>query len=160
MARIVRAKRDDLAAIHRLLHALAEYEDLVSSFRVTQVQLEAVLFDGSPHVFCELALRNGHPVGLALWYKTFPSFDGRYGMWLEDLFVEPEQRGGGLGLALLTHIARIATNEGFATVSWNVLDWNEPSIRFYEALGAVRNEPWREYVLKGDALSGLASRGV
>ena len=156
--RIRRAVPGDAGVVHALLRGLAEYEKLLDDFHLTQAQLDAALFCDTPHIFCELAEVSGEPAGLALWYRTFPSFSGRYGMWLEDLFVTPDHRGVGLGLALLTHLAAIVEREGMHRMEWNVLPWNDPSIRFYETLGARRNENWLGYTLEGDALAHLAAR--
>ncbi len=156
--RIRRALPGEAGVVHDLLRGLAEYEKLLDDFHLTQAQLDETLFGDSPHIFCELAEVDGEPAGLALWYRTFPSFSGRYGMWLEDLFVKPQHRGSGLGLALLKHLAEIVQRDGMHRMEWNVLPWNDPSIRFYESLGARRNENWLSYALEGDALVQLATR--
>ena len=174
---IRRAGPGDADAVHALLRALADYEKLQDSFHVTPARLEAVLFCEHPHVFCDLitwagaigagaigagaigagATGDGEPAGLALWHYTFPSFSGRRGLWLEDLFVTPECRGNGLGLALLAHLACLCRDEDLVSMTWNVLPWNAPSIRFYEQLGARRNAQWCSYALTGDALAALAA---
>ncbi|MGD1932948.1 MAG: GNAT family N-acetyltransferase [Candidatus Phaeomarinobacter sp.] len=155
---IRRAVPGEAGLVHALLRGLAEYEKLLDEFHLTRAQIDEALFADTPHIFCELAYVDGEPAGLALWYRTFPSFSGKYGMWLEDLFVTPEHRGAGLGFALLTHLAGIVERDGMHRMEWNVLPWNDPSIRFYESLGARRNENWLSYALEGDALAKLAAR--
>lgn len=155
---IRRAVPGDAGVIHGLLRDLADYENLLDQFLVTEGELNDALFCANAHVFCDLAEHDAEPVGLALWYRTFPSFSGQYGMWLEDLFVKPEHRGAGFGLALLAHLAETVQREGLHRMAWNVLAWNDPSIRFYESLGARRNETWLSYMLDGDALAKLAAR--
>ena len=103
---------------------------------------------------CEI---NGQPVGFAVYFLNFSTWLGRDGMFLEDLYVSPEQRGKGFGLALLKHLARIAVQSGCGRFEWNVLDWNEPAIRFYEALGAKAQSEWVGYRLEGQALADLAA---
>ncbi len=96
------------------------------------------------------------PVGFALYFRNFSTFLGRAGIYLEDLFVDPEHRGKGIGKALLVRLAKIAAERGYGCVEWAVLDWNEPSIEFYRSLGAVPLDAWTAYRLTGDALHRLA----
>jgi GNAT superfamily N-acetyltransferase len=97
-------------------------------------------------------------VGMAVWYVTFSTWTGRHGIWLEDLFVRPEHRGGGLGTALLARLAAIAVDRGYRRLEWWVLRWNEPSIEFYEALGATPMDEWVHYRVDGAPLQHLAAR--
>ena len=113
------------------------------------------LFGPSPKVFCQLAEVAGRPAGFALWYYTFSTFQGRHGIWLEDLFVNPEMRGHGVGKALLTDLARCCVREGLGRYEWAVLDWNQPSIDFYVSQGAIFLDSWRRCRVTGDALSKL-----
>jgi GNAT superfamily N-acetyltransferase len=107
-------------------------------------------------VFCDIAEAGGAIVGFALWFYNYSTFVGRHGIWLEDLFVVPERRGGGVGKALLAALARRCTEESLGRLEWAVLDWNEPSIGFYRSLGAVALDDWRTFRLDGAALSRLA----
>ena len=101
---------------------------------------------------------NRQLVGMAVWYVTFSTWLGRHGVWLEDLFVQPEHRGSGLGTALLARLAGICVERGYGRLEWWVLNWNEPSIGFYRSLGAVPQEEWTVFRLDGDALTALAAR--
>ena len=150
----------DLPDILRLVHELAAYEREPDAVEATEEDFAAVLFpaDGEPTAFCHVAEgREGRVVGIALWFLTFSTWTGRQGIHLEDLFVEPGHRGSGLGKALLTHLAQIAVERGYRRVEWTVLRWNEPSIAFYESLGATPQEAWETYRLDG---AGLAEVGA
>jgi GNAT superfamily N-acetyltransferase len=152
---IRRATRADIEAIGRLIVGLAEYEHLAHEVVWTIEQLEESLFGPEAVAKVELAVddqgaqldqgsaadRNSTIVGMALWYPTYSTFLGQSGIWLEDLFVLPEARGGGFGLALLNHLRSLTAGR----VEWNVLDWNEPSINFYQALGAQPVDGWTRY---------------
>jgi GNAT superfamily N-acetyltransferase len=136
--------RDDVPAIADLIRALADYEDLADEVEWDEVQLAATLFgpDAVPHTTLAVEVDSGAVVGMAIWYRTYSTFQGRPGIWLEDLFVRPEHRGGGHGRALLESLFDQADG---GRVEWAVLDWNEPSIRFYESLGARAIEGWTRY---------------
>ena len=151
------AGRADLADIVRLVRGLAEYERLAHEFTANEADFDRLLFAPDRAAEAVLAeIPGGPPVGIALYYRTIGTFRGRIGLFLEDLFVEPDHRGKGVGLALLRHIARIAVENGYAVVEWRVLNWNEPSIRFYEALGAEKIAEWHVRHLRGPALAALA----
>lgn len=113
------------------------------------------MFGEDPVASVLVAEMHGAVVGMALWFRTYSTWTGVPGIYLEDLFVEPAARGSGLGKALLTALARIAVDRGYQRVEWAVLDWNTPSIEFYEALGARPMQEWSTYRLTGDALSSL-----
>jgi GNAT superfamily N-acetyltransferase len=115
------------------------------------------LFTPRPRVFCDLAEWDGAAAGFALWFYNFSTFRGRCGIYLEDLYVRPGQRGRGIGKALLTHLAGRCQAEGLARLEWAVLDWNAPSIGFYESLGALPQSEWTVYRLTGGALQALAA---
>ena len=102
----------------------------------TAADIERELFGPTPKVFCQIAEWDGAPAGFALWFYTFSTFLGRHGIWLEDLFVKPEMRGHGIGKALLVNLAQRCVREGLGRFEWNVLDWNQPSIDFYQSQGA------------------------
>ncbi len=153
--------RADLPDIVRLVRGLAEYERLGHEFTASDRDFDALLF--APDHVAEVTLaelRGRAPVGIALYYRTVNTFKGQLGLFLEDLFVEPDQRGKGIGLALLRHLARIAIDRDYSVIEWRVLDWNEPSIRFYEQLGATKMTHWHVRRLFGTALTSLAGDSV
>jgi GNAT superfamily N-acetyltransferase len=114
------------------------------------------VFGVNPVAEVLLAYWDREPVGLALYFRNFSTFLGQPGIYLEDLFVEPEHRGKGIGKALLTRLAEIAIGRGYGRLEWAVLDWNTPSIEFYKKLGAVPQDEWTKYQVTGDALERLA----
>jgi GNAT superfamily N-acetyltransferase len=131
----------DVPVIRALIEALADYERLRHECLATDEQLRTHLFGPDPVARVTLVDTDDGVMGMALWWRTFSTFLTRPGIWLEDLFVRPEARGRGYGLALLQHLRGLTD----ARVEWNVLDWNEPSIRFYEALGARPLQGWTQY---------------
>lgn len=151
----------DVERIHRLVCDLAAYENAADEVRATPEQLRTALFGPSPAVFALVAEGpGGEVVGFALWFLNFSTWEGVHGIYLEDLFVEPAHRGSGLGKALLTALAEIAVDRGYARFEWSVLDWNTPSIEFYRRLGAVAMEEWTGYRLTGDPLRLAAERST
>jgi GNAT superfamily N-acetyltransferase len=149
------AKQRDEDTIFSLLQALAEYERLTDKFKITR---EIILRDylcERPMLNCDLAFADAKPVGIASWYWTYSSFAAKRALFLEDLFVLPEERGHGYGKALLAHLARTAVRADAVRVEWEVLDWNEPSIRFYESIGARKMTDWFVFQLSGDAMKKL-----
>ncbi|HEX6488914.1 MAG TPA: GNAT family N-acetyltransferase [Candidatus Dormibacteraeota bacterium] len=138
------------------MRGLAEYERLEHTFAVTPERLAEHLFGARPYVEALIAEAAGRPAGYALFFPTYSTFLGQPGLYLEDLFVLPEQRGAGLGKRLLAEVAAIAARRGCARLEWAVLDWNRPAIDFYERLGARRNESWLTCRLDGEALQRLA----
>ncbi|HEX2943732.1 MAG TPA: GNAT family N-acetyltransferase [Rhodopila sp.] len=150
------ATASDTAAILRLIRALAEYERLSHTVTVTEADLQAALFGATPRVHCILAEVGEQPVGIAVFYYTFSTFRAHPSIFLEDLFVEPAHRGAGIGLALMRYLAHRAVMEGCLSVEWRVLNWNQPSIAFYQRLGAQQIEEWQTRQLSGDALAALA----
>lgn len=154
--RVRAAGPEDLATIHGFILDLAEYERLAHEAEATQADLERDLFGPAPRVFCDIAEIDGAPVGFALWFYNYSTFRGRHGIWLEDLFVRPERRGAGAGLALLKALARRCAHEDLARLEWSVLDWNAPAIGFYDSLGALTMDEWTTRRLTGAALEALA----
>jgi GNAT superfamily N-acetyltransferase len=149
----------DAALVVRFILALAKYERLEAEAVVTEADMARDLFGSSPRVFCDIAELDGQPIGFALWFYTYSTFLGRHGIWLEDLFVDPQARGQGAGKAMLRELARRSVAEGLGRLEWNVLDWNAPSIAFYEAQGAkVTVGEWRQCRLTGDALRRMAGQ--
>ena len=154
---IRQATPEDADLILHFIRALADYEKLTHEVEITEPDILRDLFGEHPRVFCDLAFDDGRAAGFALWYFTYSTFQGRHGIWLEDLFVEPEARGRGIGKALLVHLARRCVREGLGRFEWAVLDWNRPSIDFYQAQGAVFMSEWERCRLSGDALARLGA---
>ena len=153
------ATEADLDTIIELIHALADYEREPDAVRLDREVLRGHLFGPRPYaevIFAETD--TGDSAGFALFFHNFSTWEGKPGIYLEDLFVRPEFRGHGYGKALLSELARLAVERGCARLEWAVLDWNEPSIQFYKALGAVPMDEWTTYRVAGDALRGLAGR--
>jgi GNAT superfamily N-acetyltransferase len=151
-----RALAGEAGLVLALLRELAEYEKLLHEVVASEAMIEAALFDPNPRLFCDIAEWDGEPVGFALWFVNFPSFSGRHGIYLEDLFVRPAYRGKGIGKALLVHLARECVANGWSRLQWSVLDWNTPSIEFYKSLGAVLMDEWTICRVTGPALAALA----
>ena len=151
------AAEADLDTIIELIHALAEYEREPEAVRLDREMLRGHLFGPRPYAEVMLAETDaGQSAGFALFFHNFSTWEGRPGIYLEDLFVRPEFRGHGYGKALLSELARIAVERGCACLEWAVLDWNEPSIQFYRALGARPMDEWTTYRVDGEALRTLA----
>ncbi|MGW1996152.1 N-acetyltransferase family protein [Embleya sp. NPDC001921] len=148
----------DVPAIHTLVRELADYEKLLHEVKSTEVQLHTALFGPNPAAFAHVAEdeESGEVVGFALWFLSFSTWEGVHGIYLEDLYVRPEARGTGHGKALLKHLAEICTTRGYARLQWAVLDWNTPSIAFYDSLGATPEREWLGYRLTGTPLAALA----
>lgn len=149
---------DDAALVLRFIQGLAEYEHLAHECVATEDALRATLFGDRPAAEVLIGELAGEARGFALFFPTYSTFLARPGLWLEDLFVEPEHRGHGLGTALLAHLAALAVARGCGRLEWSVLDWNAPSIGFYRSLGAAPMDEWTTQRLTGDALHALASR--
>jgi GNAT superfamily N-acetyltransferase len=152
------AKPADTAVILDFIRGLAEYERLLHEVTATEADIEAALFGGQPRAFCDIAEQDGAPVGFAFWFYNFSTFEGRCGIYLEDLFVIPEARGSGAGLALMRRLAQRCRDEDLRRLEWQVLDWNAPTIAFYDRLGASAKSEWITRSLSGDALAALAER--
>jgi GNAT superfamily N-acetyltransferase len=151
------------AAVHEVpiilqfIRDLAQYEHLEHQVVATEAMLSEVLFGPRPYAEVAFACLAGEPVGFALFFHNFSTFLGRPGIYLEDLFVRPEARGHGVGRRLLTWLAAEAVSRNCGRLEWSVLDWNEPSIRFYRNLGAVLMNEWKIFRVTGPALSQLAA---
>ncbi len=146
----------DTALILGFIRGLAEYERLLHEVTATEADIAAALFSPQPRVFCDIAEQDGGAVGFALWFYSFSTFEGRCGIYLEDLFVIPEARGPGRALALMRRLARRCRDEGLKRLEWAVLDWNAPTIAFYDRLGATAKTEWITRQLAGKALAALA----
>lgn len=151
------ATEADLDTIIELIHALAEYEREPDAVHLERDVLRGHLFGPKPYAEVILAeTDDGASAGFALFFHNFSTWEGKPGIYLEDLFVRPEYRGHGYGKALLVELARLAVERDCARLEWAVLDWNEPSIQFYRALGAVPMDEWTTYRVTAEALQDLA----
>lgn len=146
----------DSALILQFIRDLAEYEKLLDTVAATETDIAAALFGANPKAFADIAEIDGAPVGFALWFYSFSTFVGRHGIYLEDLFVRPDARGSGAGKALLAGLAKRCVDENLGRLEWTVLDWNAPSIAFYDSLGAAAMDEWIIRRMTGEALRKLA----
>ncbi len=151
------ARRGDVADLLRLIRDLARYEKAEDQVKADAQQLAATLFGEGATAHAMVAEQDGLIVGLAIYFFNYSTWQGRNGLYLEDLFVEPEQRGAGIGKALLARLAALAVERDCGRFEWSVLDWNTPAIDFYEGLGARPHSEWVRYRLEGDALKALAN---
>ena len=149
-------RADDVPAVVGLVRELAEYEKALHEVRLTEEQLTASLFGDSPALFGHVAEVEGEVVGAALWFLNFSTWRGTHGIYLEDLYVQPGHRGTGLGKELLRTLAAVCVDRGYSRLEWSVLDWNTPSIDFYEKAGAVPMDEWTVFRLTDDALTDFA----
>ena len=155
MAPTIRSTRiDDIPTILAFIRGLADYEKLSHEVEATEEKLRATLFpaDQRPAAECILAFLGAEPVGFAIFFTNYSTFLAKPGLYLEDLFVTPERRGGGIGRAILLHLAKLANTRGCGRMEWTVLDWNQPAIEFYESIGARRMREWQICRLTGAAL--------
>lgn len=148
----------DVPVILALITELATYEREPDAVKATEADLTAALFAERPHVWCHLAEVDGAVAGFALWFLNFSTWIGRHGIYLEDLYVRPEHRGSGIGLALLQMLARTAAERGYGRVEWSVLDWNTSSIDFYRRVGATSMDEWTTFRLSDDGLTHFGTR--
>jgi GNAT superfamily N-acetyltransferase len=153
------AARADVPELLRLIRELAVYEKLEHMAVGTEAMLAEALFGARPAAEALVAQSGGRAVGFALFFTTFSTFLCRPGLYLEDLFVEPAHRGAGIGKALLARLAALAAQRGCGRLEWRVLDWNEPSIRFYESLGASLLKEWILVRMTREEFEALAKRG-
>ena len=159
MTQIRFATPQDVPQILAFVRELAEFEREPDAVVATEAMLEAALF--GPHPAAEAVIAEGaegKALGFALFFQNFSTWTGLPGMYLEDLYVTPSARGAGVGKALLRHLADIAVTRGYGRFEWSVLDWNQPAIDFYRAMGAVGMEEWTVQRVTGDALRALAGR--
>jgi GNAT superfamily N-acetyltransferase len=148
---------DDVPAVVAMVHQLAEYERAPDECHLTDADLHAALFADHPALFGHVAVdADDVPIGFALWFLNFSTWQGRHGIYLEDLFVRPAARGSGAGRALLATLARICVERGYRRLEWWVLHWN-PAREFYASIGATAMDDWIPYRIDGDALKSLAS---
>lgn len=147
----------DAPLILEFIRELAAYERLLGEVEATEADIRRDLFGENPRSFCEIAEHEGQPVGFALWFYNYSTFRGRAGIYLEDLFVRPEARGEGAGKALLARLAQRCVDAELGRLEWAVLNWNTPSIEFYDSLGATAKTEWTVRRLDGEALERLAA---
>lgn len=155
------ANEADTPVILSLIHGLAEYEKArPQDLQVNEAMLRNSLFGPRPYAEVLLACIDDRAIGFAVFLHNFSTWTGRPGIYLEDLFVQPDRRGQGIGKALLRELARIARQRGCARIDWAVLDWNQPAIDFYKSLGAAPLDEWTTFRLTGEALDQLAGPPV
>jgi GNAT superfamily N-acetyltransferase len=150
------ARPGEAGLVLSFIRELAEYEKLAHEVETTEAAIADALFGASPLVYCDIAEWNGEPAGFQVWFVNFSTFSGRYGIYLEDLFVRPALRGKGIGKAMLAHLASRCVENGWSRLQWSVLDWNTPSIEFYKSLGAELMDEWTVCKVTGEALKTLA----
>ncbi|MFJ8926223.1 GNAT family N-acetyltransferase [Streptomyces sp. NPDC102364] len=153
------ATPDDVPVIHAMIRELADYEKALHEARASEEQLREALFGERPAAYAHIAedTATGEPVGFSLWFLNFSTWRGVHGIYLEDLYVRPSARGGGHGKALLTELARLCVERGYERLEWSVLNWNTPSIEFYEAMGARPQDEWTVYRLTDEALKAVGA---
>jgi GNAT superfamily N-acetyltransferase len=149
----------DAADIHRLIYELAVYEKAPEQMVATIDQINSSLFNDKPVAFCHVAEVDGKIVSIALWFLNYSTWLGKPGIYLEDLFVQPEYRGYGIGKGFMKTLAQLCIERGYERFQWWVLDWNKPSIDFYKSLGAVAMDEWTVFRLSGGALKKFANEG-
>ena len=149
------AQPKDVDAMHGLIIELAEYEHAVHEVESSAQDLLTHLFGPKPSVFANVVEEDGVVIGMAIWFLNYSTWQGKLGLYLEDLYVQQAHRGKGYGKALLEHLAKICVDRGYGRFQWWVLDWNQPSIDFYKAKGAVAMDEWTTYRVTGDALRKL-----
>ena len=155
------ARAGQAALVLRFVRELAEYERALDEVEADEAAIDAMLFSANPRAFCDIAEIDGSPIGFALWFYNASTWKGRHGLYLEDLYVTPEARGKGAGKALLANLAQRCVAENLGRLEWAVLDWNAPSIAFYDSLGAASMDEWIIRRLTGaplKALSALATK--
>lgn len=153
------ASAEDVALLLALFRELAEYEHLEHELKATETQLREALFGERPAAEAVIAERDGEALGYALFFPTFSSFLASTGVWLEDLFVRPANRGEGVGKALLSAVAAVVRERGGERLEWAALDWNELALGFYRGIGAQTMNEWITHRLDGEALRSVAAEG-
>lgn len=155
--RIRSAELSDAPVILQLIKDLAEYEKAPDEVVATEAEIVATIFAENPKVFSDLVEVDGEIAGMAIWFLNYSTWQGRHGIYLEDLYIRPEFRGRGYGKALLQHLAGICIERGYGRFQWWVLDWNSPAIEFYRSLGAEAMSEWTVYRVSGEPLHKLGN---
>jgi GNAT superfamily N-acetyltransferase len=153
------ADREDCPEILQFIKALADYEKLLHEVVATEASLAETLFDDQPAAEVLIAEWQDQPAGFALFFHNYSTFLAQPGIYLEDLFVDPQYRGHGIGKQLLSALAGITVERKCGRLDWSVLDWNEPAIRFYQGIGARGLDEWTQFRLDGAALLNVARLG-
>jgi GNAT superfamily N-acetyltransferase len=148
---------NDIDEILAMIYELALYEKAPEEAKATREQIIESFFSEDPKVFCEIVEVDGSVAGFAIWFLNYSTWQGKHGIYLEDLFVRPQYRGKGFGKALLKRLAAICEERGYGRFQWWVLDWNQPAIDFYKSLGAVAMDEWTVFRVSEQALTQLAS---
>ena len=148
---------DDISIILQLIKELADYEKARDEVEATEVDLANTILAEDPKAHCEVIEVDGEVVGMAIWFLNYSTWQGKHGIYLEDLYIKPEYRGRGYGKALLKYLAAICNERGYGRFQWWVLDWNSPAIEFYRSLGAEAMSEWTVYRVSGDALKELGN---
>lgn len=149
------ARNDEASIILQLIKDLAEYEKAPDEVKASEKEINETIFAENPKVFCDFVEVDGEIAGMAIWFLNYSTWQGKHGIYLEDLYVKPEFRGRGYGKALLQHLASICNERGYGRFQWWVLDWNSPAIEFYRSLGAEAMDEWTVYRVSGDPLKRL-----
>ncbi len=149
------ARKDEASIILRLIKDLAEYEKAPDEVKASEEEIIETIFADNPKVFCDLVEVDGDIAGMAVWFLNYSTWQGKHGIYLEDLYVKPEFRDLGFGKALLQHLASICIERGYGRFQWWVLDWNSPAIEFYRSLGAEAMSEWTVYRVSGLPLRRL-----
>lgn len=150
------AVKADAPVILELIHELAVYEKAPTEVSAQVADIEQTLFSSDPKVFCDVVEEDGEVVAMAIWFLNYSTWQGKHGIYLEDLFVRESARGKGYGKALLGYLAKKCVERGYGRFQWWVLDWNEPAIEFYRAHGAVAMDEWTVFRVSGNELGELA----
>ena len=149
------ARNEEASIILQLIRDLAEYEKAPDEVKASEKEIIETIFADNPKVFCDLVEVDGDIAGMAIWFLNYSTWQGKHGIYLEDLYVKPEYRGRGYGKALLQHLAGICNERGYGRFQWWVLDWNSPAIEFYRSLGAEAMSEWTVYRISGLPLRRL-----
>jgi len=149
------ARKDEAAIILQLIKDLAEYEKAPDEVKASEKEILETIFADNPKVFCDFVEVDGHIAGMAIWFLNYSTWQGKHGIYLEDLYVKPEYRGRGYGKTLLQHLALICNARGYGRFQWWVLDWNTPAIEFYRSLGAEAMSEWTVYRVSDEPLRSL-----
>lgn len=151
------AQPGDEAGILAMIQELADYEREPDAVENTVEAITATFFGADPKAFAHVVERDGHIIGIAIWFLTYSTWTGTHGVWLEDLIVREEERGLGYGRALVAALAGVCVTRGYRRLELTVLDWNAPAIAFYRAIGATGQDEWTTQRVSGDALAALAA---
>ena len=151
------ARKEEVGIVLQLIHDLAHYEKAPNEVEATEKELLATIFIDNPKVFCDVVDVDGEIVGMAIWFLNYSTWQGKHGIYLEDLYVDPKFRGQGHGKALLGKLAQICIENGYKRLQWWVLDWNESAIDFYNSIGAQPMDQWTVFSVSGSSLRKLAT---